>query len=53
MPFLNVNDFICFQQKYAAGDGYANGDHSTTAPVLNVNDFICFQASFAAGCSAP
>jgi hypothetical protein len=53
VPFLNVNDFICFQQKYAAGDSYANCDNSTTAPVLNVNDFICFQASFAAGCSAP
>jgi hypothetical protein len=49
-PVLNVNDFICFQQKYAAGDGYANCDGSTTAPVLNVNDFICFQSKFAAGC---
>ena len=53
LPFLNVNDFICFQQKYAAGDTYANCDNSTTAPVLNVNDFICFQTAFAAGCSAP
>jgi opacity protein-like surface antigen len=53
VPFLNVNDFICFQQKYAAGDTYANCDNSTTAPVLNVNDFICFQTAFAAGCSAP
>ena len=49
-PVLNVNDFICFQQKYAAGDAYANCDGSTTAPVLNVNDFICFQQKFAAGC---
>ena len=53
LPFLNVNDFICFQQKFAAGDSYANCDGSTTAPVLNVNDFICFQTKFAAGCSAP
>jgi hypothetical protein len=53
LPFLNVNDFICFQSKFAAGDTYANCDNSTTAPVLNVNDFICFQAKFAAGCSAP
>ena len=52
-PFLNVNDFICFQLNYAAGASYANCDNSTTAPVLNVNDFICFQAKFAAGCSAP
>ena len=53
VPFLNVNDFICFQQQFAAGDTYANCDASTTAPVLNVNDFICFQQQFAAGCSAP
>ena len=53
VPFLNVNDFICFQAEFAAGDSYANCDASTTAPVLNVNDFICFQAKFAAGCSAP
>ena len=49
-PILNVNDFICFQQKFAAGDTYANCDGSTTAPILNVNDFICFQQQFAAGC---
>jgi len=53
VPFLNVNDFICFQSAFAAGDSYANCDGSTTAPVLNVNDFICFQSAFAAGCSAP
>jgi hypothetical protein len=49
-PLLNVNDFICFQGKFAAGDPYANCDHSTAAPVLNVNDFICFQTKFAVGC---
>ena len=49
-PILNVNDFICFQTKYAAGDPYANCDNSTTPPILNVNDFICFQTKFAAGC---
>jgi agmatine/peptidylarginine deiminase len=49
-PVLNVNDFICFQQRYASGDCFANCDGSTTAPVLNVNDFICFQSKFAAGC---
>jgi hypothetical protein len=53
VPFLNVNDFICFQAAFAAGASYANCDGSTTVPVLNVNDFICFQASFAAGCTAP
>jgi hypothetical protein len=49
-PVLNVNDFICFQSRFAAGDSYANCDGSTVVPVLNVNDFICFQARFAAGC---
>jgi hypothetical protein len=52
-PFLNVNDFICFQNKFASGDSYANCDGSTGNPTLNVNDFICFQNKFAAGCSAP
>jgi hypothetical protein len=52
-PVLNVNDFICFQTRFAAGDSYANCDGSTIPPVLNVNDFICFQTRFAAGCSAP
>jgi hypothetical protein len=49
-PILNVNDFICFQAKFAAGDAYANCDQSTMPPILNVNDYICFQAKFAAGC---
>jgi hypothetical protein len=49
-PILNVNDFICFQNRFAAGESYANCDGSTIAPILNVNDFICFQNLFAAGC---
>ena len=49
-PVLNVNDFICFQSRFAAGDSYANCDGSTIPPVLNVNDFVCFQTRFAAGC---
>jgi hypothetical protein len=52
-PFLNINDFICFQSFFAMGQPYANCDNSTTPPILNVNDFICFLSSFAAGCSAP
>src|SRR5262249_12360099 len=50
LPLLTVNDFICFQARFAAGDPYANCDGSTSAPTLTVNDFICFQAAFAAGC---
>jgi hypothetical protein len=49
-PILNVSDFVCFQQRFAAGDSYANCDGSTAAPVLTVNDFVCFQQAFAAGC---
>ena len=49
-PVLNVADFTCFLQRYAAGDTYANCDNSTTIPVLNVADFTCFLQQFAAGC---
>lgn len=49
-PVLNVNDYVCFQARFAAGDSWANCDGSTAPPMLNVNDFICFQAAFAAGC---
>jgi hypothetical protein len=54
-PILNVNDFICFQARFAAGDPWANCDLSTTPPVLNVNDFLCFQRAFvsAEGCLGP
>ena len=50
-PVLNVNDFICFLNRFAAADTYANCDASTTPPVLNVNDFTCFLNRFAGGCS--
>jgi hypothetical protein len=53
VPFLNVADFTCFLQKFAAADAYANCDNSTTPPTLNVADFTCFLQKFAAGCSAP
>jgi hypothetical protein len=49
-PILNVNDFICFMNSYAAGQAYANCDQSTVPPVLNVNDFACFMNRYAAGC---
>jgi len=50
-PVLNINDFMCFLNRFAAGDPYANCDGSTSAPVLNVYDFVCFQERFAAGCN--
>jgi probable HAF family extracellular repeat protein len=49
-PVLNVADFSCFLQRYAAADAYANCDASTTAPTLNVADFSCFLTKYAAGC---
>ncbi len=50
-PILNVNDFSCFINSFAAQDPYANCDHSTTVPQMNVLDFACFINKFAAGCS--
>jgi photosystem II stability/assembly factor-like uncharacterized protein len=49
-PILNVADFTCFLQRFAAGDPYANCDNSTQQPVLNVADFTCFLQKYAAGC---
>lgn len=49
-PAVNVNDFLCFVNRFAAADSYANCDGSTALPVLNVADFICFQQKYAAGC---
>ena len=48
---LNVLDFTCFLNKFAAQDPYANCDGSSTAPTLNVLDFFCFLNRFAAGCT--
>ncbi len=45
---LNVNDYICFQTRFALGDPYADCDANG---VRNVNDYICFQTKFALGCS--
>lgn len=46
-PALNVNDFICFMNKFSRQDPYTdcNGDR-----VINVPDFMCFINKFAAGC---
>lgn len=50
-PVLNVNDFQCFMNKFAAEDPwYPNCDGSTAQPVLNVNDFQCFLNTFATAC---
>jgi hypothetical protein len=58
-PVLNVDDFTCFINEYAAAQtlppnqqltSYANCDQSTVAPVLNVDDFTCFINEYAQGC---
>lgn len=49
-PALNINDFVCFQTRYARGDPYANCDRSNTPPLLNINDYLCFMTKFAKGC---
>ena len=50
-PILNVNDFMCFMNLWAAADPYANCDHNDVPPPLNANDFQCFLNVYAAGCS--
>lgn len=49
-PVLNVQDFSCFLNRFAAGDPSANCDGSTSQPTLNVQDFACFLNRFATGC---
>ncbi len=49
-PRLNVNDFVCFLNRFAAGSTYANCDGSTVPPILTVADFACYMNEFAAGC---
>jgi hypothetical protein len=49
-PALNVVDFICFLNRFAAGESYANCDGSTVPPVLSVADFVCFLNRYAEGC---
>jgi plastocyanin len=49
-PILNAADFVCFMDRFAAGDSRANCDGTPFPPLLNVNDFACFLNAFAAGC---
>ena len=44
---LDINDFVCFINKYAALDPYAN---CTVDAVIDINDFACFVGKFAQGC---
>jgi hypothetical protein len=44
---LNVGDFVCFLEQFAARGAYADCDRSGA---FNAMDFVCFQSRFAAGC---
>ena len=44
---LNVNDFVCFINKYAALDPYAN---CNVDAAIDIADFSCFMTKFAQGC---
>lgn len=44
---LDIDDFICFQTRFAIEDPYADCDASGG---LDIDDFICFQTLFAVGC---
>jgi hypothetical protein len=46
-PRLNVNDFTCFINKFAAKDPYANCNVDAE---INASDFVCFINKYAAGC---
>ncbi len=47
-PYLTANDFMCFMNRFAAGESYANCDGVSG---LNANDFQCYLNKFATGCS--
>lgn len=49
-PILNIFDYVCFLNRFSAGNSAANCDASTTVPLLTVSDFTCFLNRFAAGC---
>jgi hypothetical protein len=48
---LDIFDFLCFQNEFAASDQVAcDCDRSTGRSVCDIFDFLCFQNAFAAGC---
>ncbi len=48
---LDIFDFLCFGNKFHAGDPYAcDCDTTTGRGVCDVFDFLCFGNAFSAGC---
>jgi hypothetical protein len=50
-PILNVNDFMCYINRWATNDPAANCNESWIPPTYRLpDDFGCFMDMFAAGC---
>ncbi|QYU67759.1 hypothetical protein J4558_23180 [Leptolyngbya sp. 15MV] len=49
-PTVTPADFVCFINRFRAGDLYANCDNSVGTPALTPADFVCFLNKFRAGC---
>ncbi len=48
---LDIFDFLCFGNRFSAGDPYAcDCDTSTGMGVCDIFDFLCFGNAFGAGC---
>ncbi len=48
---LDIFDFLCFGNRFSAGDPYAcDCDMSTGGGVCDIFDFLCFGNAFNAGC---
>ena len=48
---LDIFDFLCFQDRFVAGDPVACGcDVSTGVTACDIFDFLCFQDAFVSGC---
>ena len=48
---LDIFDFLCFGNFFAAGDPYACDCDTTTGPgVCDIFDFLCFGNAFGLGC---
>jgi hypothetical protein len=48
---LDIFDFLCFGNRFTAGDPYACDCDTSTGPnVCDIFDFLCFGNKFSAGC---
>ena len=49
---LDIFDFLCFGNRFAANDPYACNCDATTGPnTCDIFDFLCFGNAFSAGCN--